>query len=340
MPGHPWDKIAAVATLVDGQELVQDRCGDLAASSTCREGGHGRYLITHTTNERPIITQSWTSGSHACADSGRSAGAGFVRFPGMRLQAAGLPPRESGGWPCGCRKPRPRHATRRYSLIVPPDASLFSDAVLLKIDRFAQRFRRRGCVQRAVRSVLIVMSLVITQDPPQLALVPGQGAVQELARHPPIQRSAIAFMRGVRTLQSTVRMPASVVEDRSDAAVKFEPGRGSWQLGSRALSARLWLEQSSAVPSPGDGGRDGMAGTAGLSNISGANEFAGSQVGSQRGPASGDARPRPATEAAGERHAEPRPATPSDRRSVYGMQEVRSSSLRSSTFPQVRGHLC
>ena len=28
-------------------------------------------------------------------------------------------------------------------------------------------------------------------------------------RHPPIQRSAMAFMRGVRTLQSTVRMPAS-----------------------------------------------------------------------------------------------------------------------------------
>jgi hypothetical protein len=28
-------------------------------------------------------------------------------------------------------------------------------------------------------------------------------------RHPPIQRSAIAFMRGVRTSQSTVQIPAS-----------------------------------------------------------------------------------------------------------------------------------
>ena len=28
-------------------------------------------------------------------------------------------------------------------------------------------------------------------------------------RHPPIQRSVIAFMRGVRTLQSTIRIPAS-----------------------------------------------------------------------------------------------------------------------------------
>jgi hypothetical protein len=65
----------------------------------------------------------------------------------------------------------------------------------------------------------------------------------------------------------------------------------------------------------------------------------GSQVGSQGGQAPGDARPRPATEAADDRHAGPRPATCGDGRNVYGMQEVRSSSLRSSTFSQVRGHL-
>jgi len=38
----------------------------------------------------------------------------------------------------------------------------------------------------------------------------------------PIQRSAIAFMRGVRTLQSTVRIPAPA-RTASNAAVKFEP---------------------------------------------------------------------------------------------------------------------
>src|ERR1022692_2608468 len=58
----------------------------------------------------------------------------------------------------------------------------------------------------------------------------------------------------------------------------------------------------------------------------------GSQLGSQRGPAPGDARPCPATEAAGERHTGPRAATCGDSWSVHGMQEVRSSSLRSSTF--------
>jgi hypothetical protein len=36
-------------------------------------------------------------------------------------------------------------------------------------------------VQGAVRPVLVVVSLVLAQDPPQMVLVPDQGAVQELA---------------------------------------------------------------------------------------------------------------------------------------------------------------
>jgi len=63
-------------------------------------------------------------------------------------------------------------------------ASLSSDAVLVKIDRFGRWFQRRGCVQ-------------------------GSGGAERVRsrsprRHPPIQRSAIAFIRGVWTLQSTV----------------------------------------------------------------------------------------------------------------------------------------
>jgi hypothetical protein len=61
------------------------------------------------------------------------------------------------------------------------DASLSSDAVLLKISRFKQRFQRRGAVQGAVRPVLVVVGLVLAQDPPQMALVPDEGSVQELA---------------------------------------------------------------------------------------------------------------------------------------------------------------
>jgi hypothetical protein len=48
------------------------------------------------------------------------------------------------------------------------NASVSSDAVLLQIDWFGQRFQRRGAVQGEVRPVLIVVGLVIAQDPPQM----------------------------------------------------------------------------------------------------------------------------------------------------------------------------
>src|ERR1035441_8240003 len=65
------------------------------------------------------------------------------------------------------------------------DASVSSDAVLTEIDRFGQRLQRRGAVQGAVRPMLVVVDLVVAQDPPQMVLVPDQGAVQELAAASP-----------------------------------------------------------------------------------------------------------------------------------------------------------
>ena len=88
-----------------------------------------------------------------------------------------------------------------------------------------------------MRPVLIVMLLVLAQDPPQMSLVPDEAAVQELASASPIQRSAIAFMRGVRMLQSTVRIPASA-RTASNAAVKFEPRSRIMNLIWCALLAR------------------------------------------------------------------------------------------------------
>src|ERR1017187_388505 len=61
------------------------------------------------------------------------------------------------------------------------DTGLSSDAVLLKIDRFGERFQRRSRVQRPARPVLIVMGLVLAQDPPQMVLIPDEGAIEELA---------------------------------------------------------------------------------------------------------------------------------------------------------------
>jgi hypothetical protein len=41
------------------------------------------------------------------------------------------------------------------------DASVFSDAVLVEIDRFGQRFQRRGNLQEAVRPMLVMVALVL-----------------------------------------------------------------------------------------------------------------------------------------------------------------------------------
>jgi hypothetical protein len=56
-------------------------------------------------------------------------------------------------------------------------ASLSPDAVLLRIDRFGQRFQRRRRVEETVRPVLVMVVLVIEQDLLQMALVPDKGAV-------------------------------------------------------------------------------------------------------------------------------------------------------------------
>ena len=84
-----------------------------------------------------------------------------------------------------------------------------------------------------------------------MGLVPDEGAVQESRRHPPIQRSMIAFMRGVRTLQSTVRIRHRR-GPRSNAAVKFEPRSRIMNLTRCGCSPRsiIRLRACWAVHSP------------------------------------------------------------------------------------------
>jgi len=79
--------------------------------------------------------------------------------------------------------PRTSSTSRDQAILVDQttDASLPSDAVLLKIDRVGQRFQRRRRVQGTVRPVLVMVVLVRAQDLPQMGLVPDEGAVQELA---------------------------------------------------------------------------------------------------------------------------------------------------------------
>ena len=70
--------------------------------------------------------------------------------------------------------------------------------------------------------MLIVVGLVLAQDPLQVGLAPYEGAARSSRRHPPIQRSAMAFIRGVWMLRSTLRIPASA-RMASNAVVKLDP---------------------------------------------------------------------------------------------------------------------
>jgi hypothetical protein len=73
-------------------------------------------------------------------------------------------------------------------------------------------------VQRAVRPVLIVVDLVLAQDPPQMVQIPDQGAVEKLA--PASADPAFGDRVHARRLhvQSTVRIPAPA-RTASNAAV-------------------------------------------------------------------------------------------------------------------------
>jgi hypothetical protein len=118
------------------------------------------------------------------------------------------------------------------------NARLSSDAVLTGIDRLGWRFQRRGAVQRAARSALVVMDLLLAQEPPQMSLVPDEGSVQELAAASADQRSVIAFIRGVRTLQSTARMPA-LARTASNACCTFTYWRPSSSFQGRTLLMQM-----------------------------------------------------------------------------------------------------
>jgi hypothetical protein len=76
-------------------------------------------------------------------------------------------------------------------------------------------------------------------------------------RHPPIQRSAIAFIRGVRTLQRTVRIPASA-RTAPNAAVKSRATVADHELHPLCLIAEVRDQVAGLLrgPVPGGGQRD------------------------------------------------------------------------------------
>jgi hypothetical protein len=88
--------------------------------------------------------------------------------------------------------------------------------------------------------VLIVVGLVLAQDPSQMAWFHMRVRPGSSRRHPPIQRSAMAFIRGVWMLQSTVRTPAPA-RTASSAVVKFEPRSRIMNLTRSAWSPRSMI---------------------------------------------------------------------------------------------------
>ena len=144
---------------------------------------------------------------------------------------------------------RPR-ADQAIFVDQPADASLFPEAVLAEIDRPGQRLHGRGCVQGAVRPVLIVWVSYWAQDLPQMGLVPGQGGVRgSRPAFPRIRRSAMVFTRGVWTLHSMVRMPASA-RTASNGAVKFGAAVADHELGPVRLVAEVHEQVTGLLGGP------------------------------------------------------------------------------------------
>jgi hypothetical protein len=86
---------------------------------------------------------------------------------------------------CACRKPPPRSCDQAIFVDQATDARMSSDAVLLKIDRVGQRLQRRGAVQRAVRPMLVMVSLVLAQDPRRWCWFQTRVRSSSSRRHPP-----------------------------------------------------------------------------------------------------------------------------------------------------------
>jgi hypothetical protein len=86
-----------------------------------------------------------------------------------------------------------------------------------------------------------------------MGLIPDQRAIQDLVSASPIQRSAIAFMRGVRTLQSTVRIPASAIT-ASNTAGEVRAAIADHELDPVGLSAEVHEEVAGLLRGPFPGG--------------------------------------------------------------------------------------
>ena len=133
------------------------------------------------------------------------------------------------------------------------DASVSSAAVLVEDGRLGQRFQRRGAVQGAVRPMLIVVGLILVQDPPQLVLVPDEGAVQELAA----ASADPAFGDRVHAGRPDVAEhgpDASISENRVERGREVRAAVADHELDSARLLAEVHEQVAGLLGGPRPGG--------------------------------------------------------------------------------------
>ena len=155
--------------------------------------------------------------------------------------AHGLVDGEAEGEPCGCRKSRPRSCGERVFVDEAADAVVPSDSEGVEVGD-GRWYRREGCrlLEGSVRAVLVVMSLVLAENPQQMSLVQINVWSSSSRRQPPIQRCMIAFARGAWIGLRTILIPTAV-NTASKAA-------GNWVSRSRSrnlLDSAPWSRSMS-----------------------------------------------------------------------------------------------
>ncbi len=153
---------------------------------------------------------------------------------------------------CSCRKPRPRHATSRYSLIRSPARPCFRTWYWSGSAGSGSGFSGAApCRERCGRCWLwwVSYSRRIRR---RWAWFQMRVRSRSSRRHPPVQHSVIAFMRGVRTLHSTVRI--GVGEDRAARGGEVRAAAVDHELDSARLLAEVHEEVACLLGGPLPGG--------------------------------------------------------------------------------------
>jgi hypothetical protein len=107
--------------------------------------------------------------------------AGYLATTLAKLCLPGSCHGESDRGACACRESCPRHATRRYSLIVPLMRAYLRTWYRSRSTGSGSGFSGAAEFRERCGRCWVMAGFVLAQDPAQVGLVPDEGSVQELA---------------------------------------------------------------------------------------------------------------------------------------------------------------